>query len=59
MTTYVTCKNRENRKVALDICLNLCKEQITCDPFNEAMFDRKKEAEEPAETPAIEEPEEA
>lgn len=35
MATYVTCKNRENRKVELAVCLINCKEQFECDNFNE------------------------
>lgn len=61
MATYVICKNRQDRKIALEICQAQCKEQWDCEPFNRIMFDKPKgeQAEEPAETPAIEEPEES
>lgn len=61
MATYVICKNRQDRKIALEICQAQCKEQWDCEPFNRIMFDKPKgeQAEEPSETPTIEEPEES
>jgi hypothetical protein len=35
MATYVICKNRQDRKVELAVCLTNCKAQFECDNFNE------------------------
>lgn len=43
MATYVTCKNRQDRKVDLEVCLTTCKTQWECDNFNEVVNNAKKE----------------
>jgi len=50
MDSFVVCPKRDSQKVNLKICLEVCKTQWNCTPFNEEMFLRKQEeAEKPAE----------
>jgi hypothetical protein len=50
MATYVICKNRQDRKVDLEVCLTTCKTQFECDNFNEVVNKSKTEqTEKPAE----------
>ena len=43
MDSFVVCPKRDSKKVNLKICLEVCKTQWGCAPFNEEMFLRKQE----------------
>lgn len=60
MSTYIICKNQQDRKVPLEVCQTKCKAQWDCEPFNKMMFDKNMEeqAEKPVEGMMIGDPEE-
>ena len=60
MSTYIICKNQQDRKVPLEVCQTKCKAQWDCEPFNKIMFDKNMEeqVEKPVEGMMIGDPEE-